>query len=79
MNVDLVQTLSLFSLDIIQKTYCKPNEQLFPMGDHAIGGGGGGGGGLKDILNCAQTFALDLIGVILCTRNNLCSVRIMVH
>ena len=36
MNVDLVQTLSLFSLDMIQKTYCKPNEQLFPMGDHAI-------------------------------------------
>ena len=33
MNVDLVQTL--FSLDMIQKTYCKPNEQLFPMGDHA--------------------------------------------
>ena len=27
---------------------------------------------------CAQTFALDL-GVILCTRNNKCSVRIMVH
>ena len=36
MNVDLVQTLSLFSLDMIQKTYCKPNEQLFSMGDHAI-------------------------------------------
>ena len=37
MNADLVQTLSLFSLDMIQKTYyCKPNEQLFPMGDHAI-------------------------------------------
>ena len=36
MNVDLVQTISLFSLDMIQKMYCKPNEQLFPMGDHAI-------------------------------------------
>ena len=36
MNVYLVQTLSLFSLDMIQKTFCKPNEQLFPMGDHAI-------------------------------------------
>ena len=35
MNVDLVQTL-LFSLDVVQKTYCKSNEQLFPMGDHAI-------------------------------------------
>ena len=23
-------------LYMIQKTYCKPNEQLFPMGDHAI-------------------------------------------
>ena len=35
MNVDLVQTLSFFSLDMIQKTYCT-NEQLFHMGDHAI-------------------------------------------
>ena len=29
-NVALVQTL-LFSLDMVQKTYCKPNEQLFPI------------------------------------------------
>ena len=36
MNVNLVQTLSLFSLDMIQKLHCKPNEQLFPMDDDAI-------------------------------------------
>ena len=36
MNVDVVQTLSLFSFDMIQKTYWKPNEQLFSMGDHVI-------------------------------------------
>ena len=34
--------------------------------------------GLKDILHCAQTFALDL-GIILSTRSIYCSVRIMVH